>query len=132
MPKNRFDDDSEDEYEDEAPKKRRKGGGRGAGERKGSGTGGAKGPVVRRKGDDDKRTLADIFTEEQEDKDRAQLFVDLSVEPSLLPPRRFCTVCYFFAKYRCINCRQAFVCSMRCAEEHNEKTCVSRKMLPRR
>ena len=70
MPKNRIDDDSEDEYEDEAPKKRRKGGGRGAGERKGSGTAGAKGPVVRRKGDDDKRTLADIFTEEQEDKDR--------------------------------------------------------------
>ncbi|KAG5177383.1 hypothetical protein JKP88DRAFT_332322 [Tribonema minus] len=53
----------------------------------------------------------------------APSYLSIAATPSALPPRRFCSVCGFFARYACGRCGMR-LCRARCQAQHRETRCL--------
>eukprot|EP00906_Rhabdomonas_costata_P007004 RCo010124 len=52
---------------------------------------------------------------------------NITVGPSRLPPRKFCSICGFFGPYTCTKCGSRFCC-LRCKAIHDEQRCMKCKV----
>mmetsp|Transcript_23392 Transcript_23392/g.24038 ORF Transcript_23392/g.24038 Transcript_23392/m.24038 type:complete len:155 (+) Transcript_23392:40-504(+) len=50
-------------------------------------------------------------------------FVGILAQPSLYPPRHFCSVCGNCSNYSCVRCGSRF-CSIKCNNHHKETRCL--------
>ncbi|VEN39037.1 unnamed protein product [Callosobruchus maculatus] len=64
------------------------------------------------------------------DEDRAEAeanrrvsYMDIQCEESPMPPRHFCAVCGFLAKYNCLSCGTRYCC-IRCMDTHMDTRCL--------
>ncbi|CAD5229461.1 unnamed protein product [Bursaphelenchus okinawaensis] len=55
--------------------------------------------------------------------DERPTYDDVLASPSILPARKFCSVCGLFSKYSCFKCGSYF-CSMICNDSHSETRCA--------
>lgn len=69
-----------------------------------------------------KLNLAKLFYQEFED-DEHQNYLTHAAKPSIYPPRKFCSVCNYFAEYQCTRCGLR-TCSLKCDETHRETKCI--------
>jgi len=64
-----------------------------------------------------------VEEEEERNKDKEFTYFSVQAEPSLFPPRHFCSVCGFFSNYTCTKCGSRFCC-VRCKNTHEESRCL--------
>ena len=78
-----------------------------------------------KKGQRGKIDLAKVFYQEFYDEDSMNFpnYLSVVAKPSKFPPRFFCSVCGFWAKYSCTRCGLRY-CSMKCQETHKETRCI--------
>ncbi|KAI8854703.1 hypothetical protein BC829DRAFT_379451 [Chytridium lagenaria] len=50
-------------------------------------------------------------------------YLTAAMGPSQYPPRKICTVCGFFSKYKCVRCGMLY-CSIKCKGTHEETRCL--------